>query len=412
MSHRTADVSVRERLAPTPDEMTALLERERAAGRAVVVLATCNRFELYWWGEHDNEPWLRARAAARGVGAPELAAASERRDGFAAVRHLFRVAAGLESQVLGEAEILGQVRRAFDQARAAGTTTRTVDAVFSTALAAGRRVRSGTTLGRHPVSVSAAAVRHARAAWGGTLAGRRVTVVGAGEAAEGVLRALSEAGVRGAAGGAGAACVTVVNRDPARARALAEAWGVGDVRPWDALAAAVVEADLVVAATAASHAVLTRELVAEAQTRRAHRPLLVLDLCVPRNVAPEAAEVAGVELVDLDGLQARYCPADAQASDVLVAADRILADELARLDVRLRAQAAAPRLAELHRQSAAFAEEELHRTFAELPSLGEAERDVLRRMAQRLVQRVMYPVSRAVRAGETEGGTAGDSVPR
>jgi glutamyl-tRNA reductase len=146
VSHHTAGVGVRERLAVGPGEAAAVSMVAAGQGGAVVVLATCNRCELYWWGDGDLEPWLRGFAAERGAPAEAL----ERRDGFGAVRHLFRVAAGLESQIVGEGEILGQVRRAFDAARAAGATCRSLDAVFSSALAAGRRVRSETTLGRHP----------------------------------------------------------------------------------------------------------------------------------------------------------------------------------------------------------------------------------------------------------------------
>ena len=392
VSHHTAGVGVREQLAVGPEDADALLERERAAGRSAVLLSTCNRCELYWWGEHDHEPAFRAFAAGRGL---LDGRAIERRDGAAAVRHLYGVAAGLESQILGETEILGQVRRAWDRARLAGASDRCTDAVFSGALAAGRRVRHETGLGRHPVSVSGAAVRQAAALWGPDLAECPVLVLGAGEAAEGALRALHEAGARR---------VVLLNRTPERAAVLGAAWGTADVRGWDALEASVAEADVVIAATAAPHAVLPVELVAAAQARREARhptrALLLLDLCVPRNVAPEAARVPGVRVVDLDGLQTRYCPGEARAAPVLAEAERVLAEEIARLDVRLRGLAASPRLAELHAQAAGLAAEEVARVLSRCPDLESHHRDAMREMAGRLVQRVLYPVSRAVRSGD------------
>ena len=155
VSHHTAAVGVREQFAFTAEELAGVLAREQAAGRSALLLFTCNRCELYWIGAHDYESWFRELARARGTA---LNGALARLDGAEAVRHLFTVTAGLDSQILGETEILGQVRRAYDAARAAGTTTREIDAIFSAALATGRRVRHETMLGRHPASVSSAAV--------------------------------------------------------------------------------------------------------------------------------------------------------------------------------------------------------------------------------------------------------------
>lgn len=376
-SHHTAGVGLRERLALGAAGIAALLEQEAAAGRAVVPLFTCNRAEVYAWGEAPA--WF-------GSAVPETALV--RLSGTEAVRHLFSVTAGLDSQIVGETEIQQQVRRAFDAARAAGATTRELDTIFSAALAAGRRVRRDTALGRHPVSVSAAAIRLAQAEWGATLAGRRVLVLGAGEAAEGVLRALHHAG---------ADHVTVVNRDPVRAHTVAVAWGVNDVRPWDALEAVLADADLVVAATAAQQPILSADMLAAA----GRSGLIVVDLCVPRNVEPAVRELPGIRLLDLDDLQARHCPVTGGVSLVLREAEQLLDDELNRLSATFRARAAAPRLAELHRLGARLAAEEAEWALDQLGPVGERERDVVRQMAERLVRRVMYPLSRAVRDGAT-----------
>ena len=161
VSHRTAPLKMREQLVLTPAETTAWLDQQRDAGRCAAILSTCNRFEVYWTGGYDFEPWLVELARTRSV---EPATAATRWDGGACVRHLYQVAAGLDSQIVGETEILGQVRRAHQAALEAGTSSRELDAMFSGAIAAGRRVRRETRLGKHPASVSSAAVEVALAA--------------------------------------------------------------------------------------------------------------------------------------------------------------------------------------------------------------------------------------------------------
>jgi len=384
VSHHTAAVGVREQFALTAAELAELLAREQTARRSALLLFTCNRCELYWSGSDDRESWFRDLARARGMTlSDELA----RLDGPEAVRHLFTVAAGLDSQILGETEILGQVRRAYDAARAAGTTTREMDAIFSAALAAGRRVRHETMLGRHPSSVSSAAVSLAAAEWADGFRDRPVVVLGAGEAAEGVLRALHAHGVSN---------VSLVNRNPERATTLAAAWGATP-EGWDRLPELIAGADLLIVATAASRPVMSAGELSAAMTTRADRPLVAMDLSVPRNVQPEARGVPGVRLFDLDDLQRLCCPAAGTPATALRDAERLLEDELARLDQALRARAAAPRLAELHRHGALVAEQEAARALEQLDGLSDQERQVVREMAERLVRRVLYPVSRSMR---------------
>ena len=383
MSYHTAPVGVREPFAFTPVELAALLKAEHAAGLPALLLSTCNRCELYWTGEREAEAWFRDFGRSRG-GDPDVALT--RLDGLSAVRHLFTVAAGLDSQILGETEILGQVRRAFDQARAAGTTTREMDAIFSAALAAGRRVRHETLLGRHPASVSSAAVDVAADRLGG-VGGRTIVVLGAGEAAEGALRSLQERGP---------ARVTLINRHTQRARTLAAAWGAS-TGEWTDLAAHLGEADVLLVATGAARPVILARQLAEAGSNRGGRSLIVMDLSVPRNVEPDARSLEGIELFDLDDLQRLRCPAAGPLSASLQEAERVLAEEIEHLEAGLRSRAAAPRLAELHRLGVEVAEQETAWVFDRLQDLTEGEREVVRAMADRLIRRVLYPMSRVIR---------------
>jgi glutamyl-tRNA reductase len=305
---------------------------------------------------------------------------------MAAVRHLFTVAAGLDSQILGETEILGQVRRAYDAGRAAGTTTRDMDLIFSAALSAGRRVRRETLLGRHPASVSSAAVDLVAEEWG-SIGDRGVVLLGAGEAAEGVLRALSQRG---------ASCVALLSRHPDKARVLAGAWGA-EVGPWGELDSRLAVADLLLVATASARPIVTAAQLAAAAAAR-ERDLFVMDLAVPRNVEPAARSIRRVRMFDLDDLQRLCCPATGTASAALAEAEGVIEDELLRLSLTLRGRVMAPQLAELHRLGIELAEQESAWALEQLETLSESQREIVRRMAARLVRRVLYPVSRNLRA--------------
>ena len=392
VSHQNASMRVREQLALIEAEVISWLERQAAAGRSTAVLSTCNRFEIYWSGGDDLEPWFREFARGHGV---ELDNAVNRLDGEAAVRHLFSVAAGLESQILGETEILGQVRRAH---LVAGTQGRDIDAVFRAAIAAGRRVRRETALGRHPASVSSAAVDVA-------LAGRldcisaTAVVLGAGEVADGVIRRLLERGVRR---------VTMVNRRPERAAALAVKWGVGS-RHWVEVSATLRDADLLFVTTSAKHALVRAEDLAAAALGR-ESDVVVLDLAVPRNVDPAARGLPRIQLFDLDDLRELCCPAAEQPSIAVAGAQRILEEELRRLEATVRARGLAPTLAALHELGLRLAYEEADRVLARLELPSDVERQIVREMAERLVRRVLYPVSRSLREGLSDEAGAGRRI--
>jgi len=360
-----------------------MLELMRQHDMPGIILSTCNRCELYWSGPEDGESWFRR--LGRGMPGGALLPLS-RMEGMAAVRHLFRVSAGLDSQILGEFEVLGQVRRAYDAARAAGTTTREIDLIFSGALATGRRIRRDTLLGRHPASVSSAAVDLVLQGWEGSDQ-LDVILLGAGEAAEGVLRAFDQRG---------GARVRLLSRHPERAATLAQAWGaaVGSVAE---LGAALSGADVLMVATSSARPVVSADQLARRAAARSAQELLVIDLAVPRNVEPESRGLKGIRLLDLDDLQRLCCPAAGAPSNALAEAEGVIEDELIRLGLSLRSRGAAPRLAELHRLSHQMAEQESEWALAQLETLSASEREIVRKMANRLIRRVLYPLSQNLR---------------
>jgi glutamyl-tRNA reductase len=200
----------------------------------------------------------------------------------------------------------------------------------------------------------------------------------------------------------GASSVTLLNRHPLRAKVLAEAWGAV-AGAWGELESRLKSADLLLVATAGAHPVVSAAQLAQAMAERPDRDLFVMDLSVPRNVEPAAWTVPGVHLFDLDDLQRLCCPAAGTAAAALDQAERVLDEELVRLGLSLRGKVVAPKLAELHRLGVEMAEEESAWALARLSSLSETDREVVRQMADRLVRRVLYPVSRNLR--ENESGT-------
>jgi glutamyl-tRNA reductase len=287
VSHHRAPIELRERVALDLEACRALAQR--LDGEAVV-LSTCNRTELYLVREeHVDDEAVAALAQLAGERADDLAAALYRLRDEAAALHLFRVAAGLDSLVPGEGEILGQVRAAFE----AGAAGPFLDRLFRQALHTGKRVRMETAIGESPASVPSAAAALAQQVFG-DLTGRRVLLLGAGKISESAARNLRS---RGAEIG------VVANRTLAHGEDLARKLGA-QALALDALAAELERADVVVSATSASELVLSRESVAAAVRARRGRPLLLLDLAVPRDLDPAINELDGCFLYDVDDLDA------------------------------------------------------------------------------------------------------------
>jgi glutamyl-tRNA reductase len=297
LSHRTARVQLRERasLAEAAARSVLRMLRTQPALAESAVLSTCNRTELYAVvGDAGCEGDTLSRALIRNsrIGPDELAGASYLFAGDAAVRHLFRVAASLDSMVLGESEIQGQVRAARELARQEGTLGPLLDRAFAHALDTGRRVRSKTRVAAGAVSVSSVAVDLARTALG-DLRDRRVLLVGAGRAAEATARALLGHGVRE---------VVVANRTAATASRLATRFG-GRAVGFDALTGELDAADVVISSTDAAHTILDADDLMATLNPRRRRPVVLIDIAVPRDIDPRVGALPGVRLHNVDDLQ-------------------------------------------------------------------------------------------------------------
>ncbi len=298
VSHKTAPVAVRERLALPGGRVEPFLRElvGEAEVHEAVAISTCHRTELHLVvgdAVEAETAVLGMLARQAGIRPTELASSIYALRNCDAARHLFRVTAGLESMIVGEAEVQGQVRRAHERALAAGVSGPMTNRLFGAALATGKRVRTETAIGERHLSVPSVAVGWAREALG-DLAQRHVVILGAGETSELAARALAQQGVE---------TIFVANRRAARALALARRFG-GHAISFDDLPAELERADIVVAATGSPHSIVGPEEIDAVMRERAGRPLLLIDLAVPRDVDPACGEVPGVRLADVDDLQA------------------------------------------------------------------------------------------------------------
>jgi len=385
VSHHETPVELRERYAFGAEQLIPALKRLPPDLGGGVILSTCNRTEVYLAGdvEVSRGEAERALAAARGEPGPE-GVSFFHHDGSEAVRHLYRVAAGIDSLVIGESEILGQVREAFSASTAAGRSNAVLARLFHTALRVGRRARSETDIGAHGLSISALAVSLSRRLVG-DLRRKTVLVVGAGEAGRRAAGALVQNGV-------GRLLVTT-RRDGLAEEIARELHGVAI--PYSELTVALAEADVLIAATAAPEAIISADDVARAMASRPERPLLIVDIAVPRDVDGAAREVANVHLFDIDDLEsAAEANLEARRREV-GAVERIVEDEAARFGAWLSQQKASPTIAALRQRAEATRKAELERTLARLGHLSDADRQRIEAMSEALVNRLLHePVMR------------------
>ncbi len=324
VNQRSVPIDVFEHLAIDDDHLVKVLDDLTSSDdiSEAVVLSTCNRTEIYLRAERFHPAYADVRdslARHSGLSLDQFAEHLYAHHDDDAVRHLFGVACGLESAVLGETEILGQVRKAFVKARSAGVVGLRLSDLFAASGTAGRKVRASTGIARNITSVSRAAVAMAIEHLG-SLDGRSICVLGAGEMSEGMTVALRDAGTRR---------IVICNRSVDRAAELAERVG-GEVAPLDQLSSTVAEVDVLLTGTGANALMIGHDVLAELMANRPDRPLLIVDIAVPRDVDPAAAEVDGVTLLDMEDLTAFAEIGRAERRGEIAAVRRLIDDEVAR----------------------------------------------------------------------------------
>ena len=395
LSHQATPIAVRER-AFVPLPRAAELSRELARAGEAVCLSTCNRTELYLVGDDAEQRGLDALAAVSGLDENGLRAVVYRLSDEAAGLHLFRVAAGLDSMVPGEGEILGQVRTAFE----AGATGPVLDRLFRQALHAGKKVRAETAIAESPASVSSAAAALAQQVFG-RLDSCRVLLVGAGHVAELSARSL-------AARGAGIAFVA--NRSPERAEALARRFG-GYGIPLEQAAERLGEVDVVVSSTGAPGWTLDRSRVEGALRGRKGRPLFLIDLAVPRDLDPAIHELDGCYLYDIDDLESVVAASLAGRRREAARAEAIVAEEAVRFREWQASREVVPAIASLRAWAEEIRAAELARARGRL-DLSESQHAAVESVTAQIVNKLLHlPTIRLKEAAAgAEGGSYAEAV--
>lgn len=396
LSHRTAPVELRERvssLGPGAERCPAVEEH--------AVLATCYRVELYAClterVEDARDELIRALAGAHDVDRDLLVDHLYVHSGDDVARHLGRVASGLDSLVLGEAEILGQVRDAFEAGRAAGSVGPSLTLLFRSAIAAGRRARVETAIGANPATASSMALALAAGALG-DLRERNALVVGAGRIGLQTLKAFASRGI---------ARVAVANRTPERAADVARRFGAS-LYTLAELEEALAWADVAVAATSAEEPVIGAELVRRAAARRGSRPLVIVDLAVPADVERDAGDVDGVRLFDVDDLRAGLDETMASRLREVPRVEAIVEEEVQAFARRYRELEVEPLVAELRRQAEEIRARELARAFRELGEVDAETAERIDHLSRILVKKLLHEPT--VRLREHAAAGDGDDI--
>jgi glutamyl-tRNA reductase len=404
VSHRTAPVALRERLALPESAVGAVLSRfgcgDHARPSAVselVILSTCNRLELYAAGGRTAGPALAdLLAEATGVGADELQPVLYSMTGSEAVRHLCRTAAGLESMVIGEPQILGQVSEAFATAAANGAAGHMMSTLFRGAIRAGRRARSETAIGRNPTTVSSVAVQLAGTSLG-DLTSASVAVIGAGEMAELAVSALHYRGVNN---------IVVVSRTREHAERLSARVG-GRPMALERLQDALESADVVITSTSAPHHVITRDMVSNAMMCRPDRQMLIIDIAVPRDVDPAVETVPGVCYADLDVLERRIEAGLHERETEIPQVEAVVEQETGECIAALRQLDVQPLIADLRSHTDQVRRSALASARRHFAHLSDDDRARIETFSESLVNRLFHQPMERLRQEARNGQVAG-----
>jgi len=393
VNHKTAPIELRERIAISRDDLPETT-RALAAVPGVsecMIVSTCNRVEMLAAVESTSVDVAAFLHTQFGLDPEELGPHIYQHHDQDAVRHLFRVAASLDSMVVGEPQILGQVKEAFAVARASGTVGTQLEHLLQSAFAAAKRVRTETEIGSNSVSIASVAVELARKIFG-SLNGRTVFLVGAGKMSELAARHLVQQG---------AGAILVTNRTLERARQLAEPFK-GRVIPFDKLHETASEADIVISSTGAPHPIFRREHAQAFLHRRRNRPMFFIDIAVPRDVDPAVNQLEGIFVYDIDDLQqvaaSHMEERGRQAGD----AEALISAEVERFHQRRRTVNVAPAIVSLQHQAEEIRLAEIKRMHARLGTLTPEQAAAVESLTRGLVNKFLHPPMQALKQAARE----------
>lgn len=385
LSHRTAPVDVREHHAfPTSkmgEALTALRDYDGVIEAAM--LSTCGRIEIYAElvdYENGTQQLKRFLTNFRHASvAYDIDSYLYTLLGREAIDHILRVSTGLDSMLIGEAQILGQVKDAYVQAQRARSIGSSLHQLFREALTAGKAARSRTAIGRHSVSIATAAVEMAKNHVG-DLSGKRGVVVGAGKMGRAAAQRLKTEGAR----------LVVLNRSQERASEIVDELGIGDAGSLSSLEDVLHDADVLITSTGASHFVLDYAQAAHVMQSRSNRPLFIVDIAVPRDVDPEVAGIAGVALADIDALSAVVDESLESRRAAVPFVEEIIEEHGRRLAAWYESRSAVPVIASLTQKADAIRVAEVRRLFSRCPELSERERMLIVGMSMTIVSRLLH----------------------
>jgi glutamyl-tRNA reductase len=393
VNHKTAPIELRERIAISREDLPETT-RALAAVPGVtecMIVSTCNRVEILAAVESPNADLTSFLQRHFGLDPALLAPHLYEHRDQEAVRHLFRVAASLDSMVVGEPQILGQVKEAFAVAHAAGTVGGQLEHLLQCTFAAAKKVRTETEIGSNSVSIASVAVELARKIFG-SLQGRTVFLVGAGKMSELAARHLVQQG---------AGAILVTNRTLERARRMAETFQ-GQVIPFEELYDAASQADIVISSTGAPHPIFRREHGQAFLHRRRNRPMFFIDIAVPRDVDPAMGELEGIFVYDIDDLQAVAAAHRSERSREAAAAEALIEAEVERFHQRQLAVNVAPAIVALQHQAEEILQAELRRAQARLGSLSAEQIAAVEALTRGLVNKFLHPPMQALKQAARE----------
>lgn len=393
LNHTTSPVQLRERLHFGEDQVRASLAR-LTCGKItsslseVVILSTCNRIEIYAASSAVAFDELEAFLSdTRSVPIEEFRPHLYRFKDMDAVRHLYEVAAGLDSLVVGEPQILGQVTKALELGRGQNTAGRMINRLFQSAIHAGKRARTDTNISRNPASVSSLAASLSEHTVH-KIAEAQVVIVGAGEMAELAVEALRKRGANR---------ILVVSRTLERAQALVQRWNA-EATTFENINDALGRADVLISSTSAPHTIITQEIVKDAMALRTERPLVLIDIALPRDIDPDVAKLPHVRLYDMDTLNAQLEHSLAERLAEVPMVRSILDEEVSEFEEYMKSLEMIPIIADMRQQAEEIRQGLLKKNLSKMPDLTDEERERIEAMTQALVKKILDAPTQRLRA--------------